>query len=156
MRRTFLPALALLVLVAAPLAGAQQDPMQGRETASLTGHEIAFAIYTSELGGEPRSATVNGDQLEKSPQWSPESSEPPPVSIKDAVDLSREVVHALVPDSAVWRLDGVRFERVNKYWLYVVRWEPSTGASKDYVQVPVLLSGRVVLLSPKGTSEQRQ
>ena len=149
MRQTYHSALLLLVLLAAPFAVAQQDPMQGRETASLAGHELAFAIYTSRLGGEPRSAIVNGDQLEKSPQWSPESNEPPPVSIKDAVDLSREVVHALVPDLTLWRLDGVRFDRVNKYWLYVVRWELGTGPSKDYLQVPVLLSGRVGLLSRK-------
>jgi hypothetical protein len=155
MRRTYLPALAFLVLLVAPLAGAQQDPLQGH-TAPHSGHEIPFAIYTSQLGGEPRSAIVNGEQLGNSPNWSPESNEPPPVSIKDAVDLSREVVHALVPDLALWRLDGVRFDRVNKYWLYVVRWELSTGASKDYLQIPVMLSGRVVLLAPKGTSEQQQ
>jgi len=61
-----------------------------------------------------------------------------------------------VTDSEVWRLEEVRFEKVSTRWLYVVRWEPSTGARKDYLQIPVLLSGRVILLSPKGISEERR
>jgi hypothetical protein len=106
---------------------------------------IARTEYLSTVDGKTMVTIVGSDskQLADYPSWTPTSAGPPPLDPKEAIELSRPVVDALMGDSP-WRLSQIALERLgNVRWLYVVRYEKE-ARSKDLLQVPVLLNGRAI------------
>jgi hypothetical protein len=125
----------------APPAG---DPLQGQIVAQPLGHELPHAIYVSTIEGVDRSTTVDATRLSASGGWSPDTDTEVPVTVLQAVESSRAVLRSSVREPSKWGVQQIALEQVNKYWLYVVRWRPLAGGTKDLLQVPVLLSGRAV------------
>ncbi len=135
--------LFLAAIAAADHSIASQDPL-GSVVDQPLGHEAPYAVYVSTVDGIDHSTIVGGLLLASATQWSPDSQAPPPIEIRRAVELSRVVLRSVARDPEQWRLVQVALERINKYWLYIVRWRPMAGGSKDFFQIPVLLSGRAV------------
>jgi len=149
-----------VLLIAALLASATtvrgtEPSCDGLKYQEPLGHEVAYSIYTSIIEGKPRSTTVDGEQFASSPEWSPVTDLPPPVSVNQAVHLSREVLRNAVSDPNSWGLSQVTLDRTNKYWLWLVSWRPEQGGSKDYLQVPVLLTGRALPPAPEPPFSER-
>src|SRR5207249_4849612 len=117
------------------------DPLTGTDYVPPIGHEAPLTGMYSMVDGHSRSTTVDGTMFAEGPDWSPESSSPPPISIQQAVRTSREVLKLEVKHPEAWGLVQVALERTNRYWCYIVRWRPTVG-TKDFFQIPVLLSGR--------------
>ena len=146
MKNVFAVASVTLLLVAVATAGhavVSQDPLDSSVDQPL-GHEAPHAVFISTVDGIHQSTTVDGLLLASAPQWSTDSQSPPPIEVRQVVELSRVVLRSVARDPEQWGVVQIALERINKYWLYLVRWRPKTGGTKDFVQIPVLLSGRAI------------
>ena len=143
---------AALLAAAAPAAAqpSNQDAFLGQQVVSPIGHELPYGLLASTIDGESRITTLEESMFADAPLWSPESNSAAPISIQDAVRLSRIVLERFVGKPTDWGLVQVAVERLNRFWYYTVRWRPSMGGTADYFQIPVLFSGRAVAPDPAG------
>jgi hypothetical protein len=113
--------IALLVLGVA-LLGEVAPPPAPPAALSLT-------VRTPE--GVKFSLEVTKEEAERGPEWQIEEGQPPPLSMKLAIDLARDSVKHQNPDIEVLELQGVDIERfgggLGDRWYYIISFNPSIG-----------------------------
>jgi hypothetical protein len=140
----------LVVLTCAALLSACSGA--GKKSLTYSGsitHE-RMTSYQNPLG-KPLTWTVAKEDLEASPPWADPTKDPPPLSVTNAVSLSRNEIATYFPDVETWFLEDVALHTLGVEgrgrWFYVVSWR-AKGSTGDALGIPVLMSGLVVALTP--------
>lgn len=138
--RTTLLALAIGASLCLAPARAETDPIE-----SMTASVGSSWSY----GDRTISYMILEEQLQDSPVWSDPGHEAPPLSIGQAIDISKQELSRYAPEVSAWTLEAValtRFDRLDR-WYYVVTWEVD-GLSVDHrLYIPVLMNALPVALS---------
>jgi len=109
---------------------------------------MSLAGSTWSYGDRTISYTVHERQLRDTPAWSDPSHEPPPLSIGQAVDISKQELSRYVPEVSAWALESVSLTRFDEpdRWYYIVTWQ--AGERSDHqLHIPVLMNGLPVALT---------
>jgi len=99
------------------------------------------------IGGQSFEFSLSDSDLADSPRWANPKSEPPPMSIARAIQVSEPEVKRYVSGAGDWRLVGVELHTlgVAGKWYYVVSWRPSDPQYiGDNLPIPVLMNGTAV------------
>jgi hypothetical protein len=126
------------------------DPLSGQNLQEPLGHDGPQSMYLSTVGGIDRTTTVDEVMLGSSPRWLPATPVPElPLSIEEAIEASRVVLGNSVGEPSKWGITQVALERFGLSCIYVVRWRPIAGGTKDFFQIPVLMTGRAIAPDPR-------
>ena len=150
---TVLSSTLLVAAMSAPTGAGTKDsdPFDGLMVQQPLGHDGPQTTYYSTVDGVDRTTTVDKVMLSSSPRWLPEIPIPAlPLTIPEAVEAARIALPQAVRDPSKWGIVQVALERFGLSCLYVVRWRRIDGGTKDFLQVPVLVTGRAIPLDPKG------
>ena len=132
--------LALLSLVAGSMRAEPDDRSITRSTASNWSYGDRGASYE-----------ITVDAISSTPPWVDPSKESPPLSIGQAVDISKQQLPLYVPEVSGWVLGTIKLELFDESdrWYYVVSWRPASGNDRDghWLHVPVLMNGVAVELT---------
>ena len=92
--------------------------------------------------------SVSQNDLMDSPAWPDPLSDAPPLSVAQALLISRGEPPKYMPGVGTWDLVGIKLEPIGyeSKWLYVVSWRPRGLEKGDNLDIPVLMSGRAVPL----------
>jgi hypothetical protein len=120
------------------------------ETAvSPGGHLLreSLTIFSTVLG-QDFTCDLGPEILPAEPAWLGPGSGPPPVTIDEAVALSRPEISRYFNDTASWQVRSVELRSLccPEKWYYIVNWLP-VGATGDALGIPVLMSGQTVALT---------
>lgn len=139
----------LLLLAAGSL---QAEPLERSFTRST-------GCYWS-YGDRSASYDITDDDIAPTPEWADPSREPPPLSIGQAISVSKQQLALYVPEVPDWVLGSMKLELFDEpgRWYYVVSWRPASDEHDHWLHVPVLMNGLAVKLTledpaPTGKSE---
>ena len=131
------------------LIGCASLPDQGAPEANLDGLSATTErSATSTVLGHTLSWTVTEHDLVDTPDWLGPEDRNPPLPVSAAVVAAKAEIASYLPDVPEWQLQGVRLERLGWQgkWFYVVEWKARRHHSGDFLEIPVLMSGRPVRL----------
>jgi len=128
----FVTSTAMFYLVAAALA---EEP---------TGFYAAYGV----VDDQHFKSTASLEQIRKTPKWSPDTEQFPPLPPGRAQALARKQLDRIIPSGQTWYVDAVRTVAVveGANWLYEVsfrrQYPPDVAVyGGDYVDVLVLMDG---------------
>lgn len=100
------------------------------------------------LAGHGWTYTVSESDLADSPAWADPSNMPPPLSLANALAVSRAELSRYMPEVETWDLAEVDLQQIgyDGKWVYLVGWRPRGLEHGDNLDIPVLMSGHAVLL----------
>jgi len=138
-------ALLALVIVFGLVSSAAQTVPEGSldGLTATTEHTVTSTVF-----GHTVSWTVTEPDLEATPGWPGPDSQEPPLSVSRAVAVAKAELGSYLPEVTEWQLEGVRLERLGwrGKWFYVVEWKALRHHRGDFLEIPVLMSGRPVRL----------
>ncbi len=115
-------------------------------------------VLTMHVNGYEITFTVNDRDLKGSPVWSDPDHVPPPVSIADAIALSKaELWRYKVEHVEDWYVSTVAIHRFDEQplWFYTVEWRSKTKHMGDGIDVPVLMTGKAVVGTIRRDADSR-
>jgi len=103
----------------------------------------------STVFGETWNWNICESDFAKEPFWEGPGTSVPPISLDDAIRISREQLQLYYPRHHQWIVTDAGLKSVccPRHWFYSVEWLPSED-SLDTLDIAVMLSGRPVKLSP--------
>jgi len=92
--------------------------------------------------------SVSESDLADSPAWPDPFRDAVPLSVAQALSISRGEPVKYMPNVDTWDLAGIKLEPIGyeSKWLYVVSWRPRGLKEGDNLDIPVLMSGRAIQL----------
>ena len=92
--------------------------------------------------------SISENDLSDSPAWPDPLSDAPPLTVAQALSISRGEPPKYMPGVATWDLVAIKLEAMGyeSKWFYVVSWRPRGLERGDNLDIPVLMSGRAVPL----------
>ncbi len=110
-------------------------------------------------GDRSASYEITIDEVSSTPPWVDPSKESPPLSIGQAVEISKQQLSIYVPEVSDWVLGSINlvlFDEPDR-WYYVASWRPASNDNGHWLHVPVLMNGVAVKLrlEPSGPAKKR-
>ena len=101
-----------------------------------------------EFGDKRWTFSVAPESLEGTPEWSDPSVTEPPLSVVEAVNISRAELPNYYPEEPIWDLKEVRLHTfaTGELWFYMVAWYPRGVTTGDGLTIPVLMDGTALPL----------
>ena len=141
--------LMVLALLSGSIVVPEPEPFRGSQT--------ACTLYESKVGDDTVSFQICEPQLSATPSWTHPEVKQPPVSVSQAVAVSKVQLANLLPHVKGWDLVGVQLHSFFAFdnlfavdkWYYVVSWRPATWRTSgqgEPVRVGVLMNGQAVEL----------
>ncbi len=92
---------------------------------------------------------ITVDDISPTPTWADPSKEPPPLSIGQAISISKQQLALYVPEVPDWVLGSIKLELFDEpdRWYYEVSWRPASDEHDHWLHVPVLMNGVAVKLT---------
>ena len=92
---------------------------------------------------------VSSEAVEGTPTWPDPTTMDPPLSVVEAIKISRAELASYYPDEPVWNLLEVSLHTfgVGQEWFYMVEWRPRDVTTGDGLSIPVLMDGRALPLN---------
>lgn len=115
----------------------------------------ASATYASCPEGTRLYFTVEREQVVATPSWMPQSGNPPPVSLKEAVDIASSELPHYLKNAAAYSLERIELHNWGAdKWVYVVAFSrpsakidheaPSPSRPTGRIDLVILFSGKAV------------
>jgi hypothetical protein len=109
-------------------------------------------------GDRSVSYDITLDDISPTPEWADPSTEAPPLTIGQAVDISKKQLALYLPEVSDWVLGGIKlqlFDEPNR-WYYIVSWRPAAEERDHWLHVPVLMNGVSVKLVLEAATPARK
>ncbi len=131
-------ALNFLFLVAGP---SQTEALEH----SVTRSTESYWSY----GNRSASYHITVDEISPTPPWLDPSKESPPLSIGQAINISKQHLALYVPEVPDWVLGSIKLNLFDEpdRWYYLVSWRPASEEHDHWLHVPVLMNGMTVKLT---------
>jgi hypothetical protein len=140
----------MMAALVIPLLGATELPPIPNEDLDGLSYTSSQSVTMTVLG-KTYSWEVTYEDIASTPVWDTTSGEEPPLSIPEAIEVSKPQISRYFPDVSEWVLESIVIETLGwgKYWFYVVKWKAKRHHEGDYLEIPVLMSGQPVYLNEK-------
>jgi hypothetical protein len=148
--------LAVLSMMTSGCASRHMPALRTSSNDLTEGVQVSESYETGvKIGDRCFTYRVTDLNLANTPEWDPES-ERPPISLRQAIDISRLVASDVLGDPKSIKVQTIALQQnsLTERWFYVIGWRPMDVLYRgDTFNVVILMNGNVVNANPVSCSD---